>query len=227
MFIHMDTAFIFSSGIPFCEKKNNISSLPLEVSSGRSPSLAKLTAYTRHLTQLNLQFDQVKDCALSPVKAKSAVHVPMVCASQLPRWDAGAMRLQVLLGAHLDQLLSHVCLIATLWTVACQVPVYGISKTRILVWVAIFSSSVEATDKACNSTQVPFVVVFFSFRIIECGFFLCVLFYTGAQLINNVVLVLGLQQSGSFMHIRVSNILKLFSQLGCYRILKRTPSNQK
>ena len=53
MFIHMDTAFIFSSGIPFCEKKNNISSLPLEVSSGRSPSLAKLTAYTRHLTQLN------------------------------------------------------------------------------------------------------------------------------------------------------------------------------
>ena len=71
------------------------------------------------------------------------------------------------------------------------------------------------------------LLFFFSFRIIECGFFLCVLFYTGAQLINNVVLVLGLQQSGSFMHIRVSNILKLFSQLGCYRILKRTPSHQK
>lgn len=46
---------------------------------------------------------------------------PAVCASQLPGLDAVAMRLQVLLGDHVDQLLSHVCLIATLWTVARQV----------------------------------------------------------------------------------------------------------
>ena len=45
-----------------------------------------------------------------------------VCASQPPGLDAVAMRLQVLLGTHLDQLLGHVCLIASLWTVARQVP---------------------------------------------------------------------------------------------------------
>lgn len=83
--------------------------------------MAKHTAYTCQLTELNLPIHQVKDCALSPGKAKSTVHEPAVCASQLPGLDAVAMRLQVLLGDHVDQLLSHVCLIATLWTVARQV----------------------------------------------------------------------------------------------------------
>ena len=220
----MDTAFIFSFGIPLCEKKNNISSLALEVSSGRSPLLAKLTADTCHLTQLSLQFHRVKACALSPGKAKSTVHESLCLSAPWircggnetssspwnPPWSAAR------------SCLSH-CK-----PMDCSPPgssVYGISTTRTLVWVAVFSSRVEAADKACNPTPVPFVVVV-SFRIIECGFFLCILFYTGAQLINNVVLVSGLQQSGSFMHIHVSNIFKLFSQLGC-RILTRTPSNQK
>ena len=35
------------------------------------------------------------------------------------------------------QLLSHVQLFATLWTVACQAPVHGIPQARVLEWAAI------------------------------------------------------------------------------------------
>ena len=38
------------------------------------------------------------------------------------------------------QLLSHVWLLATLWTTARQAPLYGIFQARMLEWVAIFSS---------------------------------------------------------------------------------------
>ena len=49
------------------------------------------------------------------------------------------------------QLLSHVWLLATLWTIARQAPLYGIFQTRMLEWVAIFSSrgSSQAMDQIC------------------------------------------------------------------------------
>ena len=181
MFIHMDIAIIFSSGIPLCEKKNNINSLALEVSSGRSPSLAKHTACTRHLTHLNLQFHQVNDCALSP--GLKAIYSP---------WARGLCLSAPLVRRGSNKTSSSPW--RPQWSVAqsclslcdptdCSPPgpsVYGISKTRILVWVAIFSSRVEATDKAYSPTQGSFVGgVFFQYHRVW-GFFLCILFYIGA-----------------------------------------------
>ena len=48
-----------------------------------------------------------------------------------------------------------------------------------------------------------------------------ILFYIGAQLINNAVLVSGLQQSDSVVHIHESILSQIFFHLGYYRILCR------
>ena len=49
--------------------------------------------------------------------------------------------------------LSHSRLFATLWTVAHQAPVYGISQARILEWIAIssFKGSSQSRDQTCVS----------------------------------------------------------------------------
>ena len=49
------------------------------------------------------------------------------------------------------------------------------------------------------------------------------LFHIGSLLINNVVLVLGVQQSVSVLHIHVSIPFQILFQLGCYIILSRVP----
>ena len=43
----------------------------------------------------------------------------------------------------------------------------------------------------------------------ECGLFLNFLFYIGVELINNVVLASGLQQSDSAIHIHLSILLQI------------------
>ena len=57
-------------------------------------------------------------------------------------------------------------------------------------------------------------------RSIPLGLFLF-LFYTGRELINNVVLVSGVKQSDAV--IQVSILFQILSPLGYYRILSRVP----
>ena len=48
---------------------------------------------------------------------------------------------------------SHVCLFATLWTVACQAPLSGILQARILEWVPPGESS-QPRDQTCISVSL-------------------------------------------------------------------------
>ena len=45
------------------------------------------------------------------------------------------------------------------------------------------------------------------------------LFYTGAELVNNVVLISGVQQGDTVIHIHVTTFFKLCSHLDYYRVL--------
>ena len=54
-------------------------------------------------------------------------------------------------------------------------------------------------------------------------FFFNFLFYIGAQLINNIMLVSGVQQSDQLRAYVYLFFFKLFSHLGCYIILSRVP----
>ena len=49
------------------------------------------------------------------------------------------------------------------------------------------------------------------------------LFYIGVELINNVSLVSGVQQSDSVIHIHVSILFQFFSPFRYYRVFSRVP----
>ena len=50
-----------------------------------------------------------------------------------------------------------------------------------------------------------------------------ILFYIGAELIYNAVLVSGAQQNNSFLHIYLPIFFRFFSHIGYCRILSRVP----
>ena len=47
--------------------------------------------------------------------------------------------------------------------------------------------------------------------------------FIGVELIYNVVLVAGVQQSDSVIHIHVFILFQIFTHIGYYRILSRVP----
>ena len=49
------------------------------------------------------------------------------------------------------------------------------------------------------------------------------IFFIGVELIYNVVLVSGVQQSDSIIHIHIFILFRLFSHIGYHRILSRVP----
>ena len=62
----------------------------------------------------------------------------------------------------------------------------------------------------------------------QCTFFLVCflllfLIFVGVQLIYNIVLVSGVQQSDSVIHVHISIFVRFFSHVGYYRILSKVP----
>ena len=67
-----------------------------------------------------------------------------------------------------------------------------------------------------SAASASLCFLFFFFKIIPVYFFKCFKFYIGVQLINNVVLVSGIQQRDSVIHIHVS---LLFQILFLFRLI--------